>query len=571
MKPDDLISSFLKSIRARLSRHRLLSAFIGSLAVAAAALLVICLTYVLRGHAVPLTAYWIAGGAALIGGLAVWIARRPSASTSAAFGDQFFGLKDAVGSYLRFHDEGREGELYGLQAETTAARVSNLDPSEVRYEWPKRLLAGTAVVLASAVLLGFKPASPEVLEKMRVEAETEAKTEEINEHLEELIEELEKAAAEDEELAELDRDALRKWVDELKNTTDRKEAMRQYAELERRLQQAAQRLDQRRDEQLLAKVGEELKKDQETRELGKKLEQKDFREAAEDVEAMKPGKIDPKKLTEQKKELAKLKAAAQRMAAAAKAANRQGASNQQQSAGKQKGSQTKSGQNAQKGQGQQAQGAKGTPSGEGQAGESLQELMAQLDQSVKDLEQAMKEAELAQQLDQDMQEKMGECQQCQGKVAENLDKLAKSLCKAGAKCESQAKLQALCQSLGQCQSYLNGQKFQSLAQCLSAGKGGKKAGVGSVESRRDQTDPLVDNGNTTQLQGIKGQGPSVATVEAADDGDGVSVRRAEARAREFQNQLESFVQREDVPEDVKEGVKEYFRNIHRINEAEPTQ
>ncbi|MFT5468421.1 MAG: hypothetical protein ACI8UO_003530 [Verrucomicrobiales bacterium] len=223
MRPDDQIFSFLNSIRSRLSKHRLLSAFIGSIAVGAAALLLICLAYVLRGHAVPPIAYALAGGAILLGGVAGWIWRRPTESTSAEFGDQFFDLKDSVGSFLRFRNDGREGELFGLQAQSTAKRVSELDPAEVRYKWPSRMLAGAAVLMASAVLLGFKAPSPAVIEAERLAAETEAKTEEINEHLEELIEELEKATEDDEELAELDKDQLRKWVDELKNTTDRKE------------------------------------------------------------------------------------------------------------------------------------------------------------------------------------------------------------------------------------------------------------------------------------------------------------------------------------------------------------
>jgi len=94
--------------------------------------------------------------------------------------------------------------------------------------------------------------------------------------------------------------------------------------------------------------------------------------------------------------------------------------------------------------------------------------------------------------------------------------------------------------------------------------GGKKPGTGTVESRRDQTDELVDNGQTTQLKGIKGTGPSLTTIEAAEDGSGTSTRKGEARQREFKRQYESFVSREDVPEQVKSGVKRYFEVIHEI-------
>jgi len=35
-----------------------------------------------------------------------------------------------------------------------------------------------------------------------------------------------------------------------------------------------------------------------------------------------------------------------------------------------------------------------------------------------------------------------------------------------------------------------------------------------------------------------------------------------ATKREFKRQFESFVEREDVPEDLKTGVKNYFTKIH---------
>ncbi|MEM7012132.1 MAG: hypothetical protein AAF585_11670, partial [Verrucomicrobiota bacterium] len=415
MSSDDQIHSYLRSVRARLNRNHALAAMIWSVAITAALLLVVCLYFVIRGHAVPSAAYITAGGVALIGWLGLWLMRLPSQMTAAEFGDRFFNLKDAVRSYLQFHESGKEGEIFELQAQTTATRVANLDVKSVGYDWPKRLLAGTGIILASAVLLGFKPASPIVIEEMRVAAETEAKTEEINEFLEELIDELEKAAEEDEELAELDPNELRKWVDELKDTDDRKEAMRQYAELERKLQQAAQRLDQRKNEQLLAKVGEELQKDQESREMGKKLSEKKYREAAEEAQQMKPNEVSEQKLSEQRKELARLKATAQRMAAAAKAANRQGASNQRSSAQKQ-GSQSQANNNAQSGKGQGTQGASGASGGSGKAGESLEEVMEQLNESVKELDKAMRDAELAKQLNQDMSDKMGQCKSAGQKV-----------------------------------------------------------------------------------------------------------------------------------------------------------
>jgi hypothetical protein len=72
-----------------------------------------------------------------------------------------------------------------------------------------------------------------------------------------------------------------------------------------------------------------------------------------------------------------------------------------------------------------------------------------------------------------------------------------------------------------------------------------------------------------QIQGQKGQGPSDKTIEAADSGDRTGSRRAGARERTYQKQAESFVRREDVPAEVKEGVKNYFKTIQDKPEDKP--
>lgn len=69
---------------------------------------------------------------------------------------------------------------------------------------------------------------------------------------------------------------------------------------------------------------------------------------------------------------------------------------------------------------------------------------------------------------------------------------------------------------------------------------------------------MVDNGQNTQLKGIKGVGPSQTQVEDASQGSAISRRRADDVERSFAKQLEAFVQREDVPEDLKDGVREYL-------------
>jgi hypothetical protein len=98
--------------------------------------------------------------------------------------------------------------------------------------------------------------------------------------------------------------------------------------------------------------------------------------------------------------------------------------------------------------------------------------------------------------------------------------------------------------------------------------GGKKLGQGSSFSERQEKDNSQDNGGLAQLKGQHGNGPSVSAVEEANSGSGVSGRRATAKNRDFARQVESFVQRDDVPESLKLGVRNYFENLQSAAPAE---
>lgn len=197
----------------------------------------------------------------------------------------------------------------------------------------------------------------------------------------------------------------------------------------------------------------------------------------------------------------------------------------------------------------------------------MEELLANLDRSVAKLDSALETALREKSATGQCSAKsLGQCQGGREAVLSDLHKLSDSLCRTATRGECRSKLLSMCQKLGQCQGYLCESKFASLSQCMGQGQG-KGIGAGSVESRREGGDEgSVAAGETSHLQGIKGQGPSETTVEAADDGDGVSSRRQAAGEREFRQQVESFVLREDVPDDVKDGVKVYFERIHRGEE-----
>jgi len=194
--------------------------------------------------------------------------------------------------------------------------------------------------------------------------------------------------------------------------------------------------------------------------------------------------------------------------------------------------------------------------------QELSEELEQLEMEADEYDQQMEEAEAAEKAGKLDPSKLDKLKASKNKLGERLGKLGQKLGKMGMKRDAKMKLLGMCKKAGQCQGFMQG-----LAMSPFAAPGGKEAGVGSIESRREGAEELTDNGNTSQLKGQKGSGPSLTKVEAADDGTGVSSRRGEAKERTFKKQFESFVQREDVPEDVKDGVKNYFNALHAAEPA----
>jgi hypothetical protein len=218
-------------------------------------------------------------------------------------------------------------------------------------------------------------------------------------------------------------------------------------------------------------------------------------------------------------------------------------------------SQSNSNNSGQSGQQSQAEGQQGSES----SSSSMDQQMAALDEAMQQYEKALSQ-----------KQSDSQCKGSQNNANKKLGQLCQSMCKSAGQRDLMKKLMSLSQCAGQCQGYLGNKECQSLAECTKPGNkpgnkpGGKKAGWGSVESRRDESELTQDNGNRDQLQGIKGQGPANTSIEAADSGTGTATRQVKATEREWKRQLESFIQREDVPTEVKEGVKEYFKGIQEV-------
>lgn len=570
------VTPFVASVRRRVNGQRLLTISIWATALGALALVVIGLVYVVQGYALPLFWLGVIATATAFSGLVAWLTQRLNLDRAAHLADDHFSLKDTLASYLHFQQAGRHDGFYALQAKQTAAAIEPLDPKQIRYTVPYQGVLVAMGLLALAIPIGMRGPSDFIKQKTADEAAMLTTTAELKEQLKELIEELKIGTDDPNEKALLKPDELKKWVDELTATKDQTEALRQFARLERKLNDARAALQRKQDEQLLDKAAKELNQSEETKSLAKKLEQKKYDEAAEDLKKLDPTNkkaAETKPLSKQKRDLARLKATAQRMAAAAKAQQKSNSSKagtankgdqgKQESAKSAKNLQSKTGQ-ASAGQNSSAKNPN-DQAGEPNEGEpsELAQAMEELDGAVSELEAKLEECEQCEaQNGKCDKDKLGECENCKIAVGKKLSELDDQLKKLSMRRKAEAKLKRLCQACSQSQSGICNRQSQSQALVKAPNAGGTKAGWGSSDATRDQNDEVVDNGQTTQLTGQKGSGPSLTTIEAADDGSGVSNRKSSVANREFKRQYESFVQREDVPEQVKAGVKNYFEMIH---------
>jgi hypothetical protein len=541
------IESLLRQVARRRDGFMVRKVALTALLAASATGIAAALFWVLRGHPVPAAVFAIIAITTGVAAVAYGFWKRMQVPAAVREADRFFELKDGIASARHLAAHAPDANATALQWQWLAPRLADCDVQRISENFPKRTAVLAAVLAAAAITLGLLPPSAAVRAAEQLALETRQRVEESKQELEQLIEELEKDITAPEEKEGLKLDEFRKLVKSIDETGNRAEAARQFARIEQKIRDATRALDQQRDEETLKLAASELAKAEETeaRQLGKKLDAKELKEAAEMLEKLAAKKFDPKEfkadkakaLSEAKQDLAKMRAASKRLAAAGK--QRQGA---RQAAGGQ-------GANSQGGDGQMGEGT-------GEQGKALEDLMAELDDAAAEAEKDLEEIEF----DPDAEPGDGEAM---GRANGALGKLGKHMRGMHGKRMAKSKLDQLRQALGQAQAFTQGQ-----SQMLGQGPGGREAGTGSSWSERKERDDSQKNGSLAQLQGQHGSGPSLSAVEESETGTGVSGRRGEAKQREFARQTESFVQRDDVPEALKLGVRNYFENLQSARKPE---
>ncbi|MBW8017114.1 MAG: hypothetical protein FVQ82_13090 [Planctomycetes bacterium] len=542
MKQHENIKHFLHSVRDRLNKALLFRTVQWSFLGTGIALLLIASVFIIFGRAVPTWIYFTGLLCTAVAILAVWAIKRFDLAGACHFADNFFDLHDGVVSFTKFESQGRDSGFYELQADQVEDCVNHSDnPAHIPLGLSRRVCTIALALMIAALSMGFIDDSDAVKERRLQEELTLSKTEQVNaelrKELEDVLKGLEKEQAEDPD-AKKQLNDLKRMVKELKITEDQKKALSQYAKLERELHKMLNSAQQRKDELLLDRVGEKLKSIRDGRQLGNKLSKKDYKAAAEELKKLKL-KFDKKGSKEEKKKLAKLKNISQQMAAAAE-------SSLSKMSGKNNESQSPD--NISK----MSKSGKCTP----------QESSSEKSDSQKSLAQKMAELKEATE-----NYKKSQCEMGSEEANAKMGKLGDALSKLGSKRLMQMKMKSLSKKLGQCQGFMTGGKGKSLAACISQMEspdaGGKGIGMGTSNKTSSEKTPDNDNGNITSIEGIKGDGPSEVTTEEANSGTGSASNAAARRQLQYRKQAEAYIQRQDVPSEVKQGVKHYFENIHQ--------
>ncbi len=607
------VKDFISKIKFRLNLGIALQALLISLILAAVITILWGLTYISRGHAVSSSIVYPVGlSFAVITTIAIWFCKKKNSLQSAIFADQFFNLKDSLTSAIEFEESNKEGHIYELQKKQAVTIIEKLSPTSIPLPISRKLTASACVGVIIAASLSIATPSEDVLKAIQEKEMTAKRTEEIKQSVEKEVEEMIKSLSEEEKEA-IDPDAIRQWVKELKKTDDKREALRNIARIEQKIQKSIDSLQNRKNEELLKNAGLQMLKAQDpaTKDIGEHLKNKEFKKAAEKLDEFKLRKddkkdkakeLDPEKLaklkaddkksnkkealSEKQKQLAKLRQLTKQLAQAAK-------QNQTQSNSSNSQSQSMSMENF--AQMLEAAGIGELPENltlddlmqlpqelldqlppemlnqltpemlNQLPPELLEKLLEMLEGNAQDLQEMMQEMDLEMMQGEPMtDEEWEEFLEQLRNMDNDLEALKKMLQRMEAMKQMRGRLQGLKQGLGLAQGYANGTKSQSEFKMRTQGKGGKKPGVGTDNTRRNEKDKLENNQQHSKLNGQKGLGPVKSSIESADSGTGTSNRKATSEKRSYEHQMSSFIEREDVSEEMKQAVKQYFQDIHNL-------
>lgn len=447
--------------------------------------------------------------APFVGFVIGWARRLPKLAGAIAL-DKDAGLNDRVATALAFAEQEKKSEFMQAAIADGVAHAKDVKPSRaVPIPVPRDVLA----VMALAAVVAFVS----LLEVRKHLREAQAPT--INalemdpddlDALQDFANQLKDQPHADDDMKAAVQD-FNKLVEDLKNKRiDRNEAFRRMAELDVKLQKSSQ-LDKKALDEAMKKLGNELKKNENTKEIGAALEKGDKKEAEKKLkelsEALKTQKL--KLNDEQKKQLAD---------ALKKAANR----DREKSLAEMKEKREKLLADMEKARAEKEKnGGKETPEQEKDRKDKERQLEKlereekemssadrQLDKLDKDLEQAAA----------DIMKDLGLSAEDLGASAEDIQKMAQDDMTAEEKEELRQRLKELHDLLVQ-QGKLTPEQIAKLKEFMKKAKGGK-GGKGKGKKNKGKGSGMDPNGDPNGGGNDKGDDKGDDGDGDGDDGDG---------------------------------------------------
>lgn len=519
------------------------SVFVGVI-VSCSICLVANIYFIVQGYAAQTYLYFINFGLFVLLATIHFLIYFVNMPKTAVIVDKAYNLKEGLLSHIGFQNKGLAAGVFKLQEDKLIADLSEVRGKSLFVMPHKNLIWLSVMLLTSMCLVGFMPESERVASKKKQEEQmlkiTAKNIEELNKALEELEKELT-----DEEKELLKKSKIIQAVKEIEENKNKEEAFSDLAKLEQELRKELKSDQFQANLATLKNLEEEALKFEETKELGEDLQKKDFKKAAEDLKKFELDEKLLKDLQEElknKKELSKEEMKELKEKLANKVASQ--AKNMKALNKSVKKSLSK----------ENANGKEGVAGELGELSEELSEIEGDLDK----LAYISKMEKLSKEELEELMKNCENCQNCSGDCNSKLDKLGKSLKKMGVQKGYMDKLFNMKEKLNMAQMAVATESIMP---------GGKKPGEGVDRNLTGQKDSLKDNSQFTQIKGQKGEGAGLVSIEDAASGTGVSRVQGKATKVEFKAQAESFMNREDIPDDLKGGVKNYFNSIHNIDDT----
>lgn len=433
--------------------------------------------------------------------------KRYNRVNAAKFADEFFDFKEGLLTALTLNHEAGRKPIHDLQRDHTIDKIQHAKITSIRLAMPKKLMLSSLILFSFTAWLASFDDAPQIAQEKKLIRETLEQTKQINKELEKKINELEKEMNE-EEVALLEKSKLKEMIKDLKESKQQKEALRNYARIEKKIRELKKNQSIQKDEQYLALLADQLLEGPSNQSMGKKLSSRKYKEASEELKKMRLKKDSFKELN--KDIVKKLSDMGKCMSNSLSSFSGQNSSFSRDSAS---------------------------------ISESMQRMNQLCRQSEKEL---LKKGELGKACKSGIKK---ECKQINQNLNSMCDKLNQLQCKK----DFAKKLDKMSRFLSQCQSQ------------VACNKPGLKAGQGTQLSKNEMKTPELEAGQKSQIEAQKGEGRSQRSVEAASSGGGATSRVSQKKDVKYRHTMESLIKRDDIPENLKVGVKNYFTTIHQNN------